>query len=266
MSDPVPVFVNEFNKIVKDCAIFICITRDSELQKQACAKLRELLARVEAEKEFAAASGDEDYANLLLGCECIADALISEINMWLLLKEGQPDKAWDALMAAQSNLTSAVRALDGFARIDDNIRRLDAVERLIFPPQVFLSSGMIVKNQICSICEGEYEDCEHVKGRPYMGKFCIVSLIPSAVDHVSIVDNPADKRCRILRFSAEGGYRNRMTWLIEPSEDAKDEATQGLKTQAILATTGTFAEFSGFLRSNGRSRLRFFGSVLGGWL
>ena len=75
-----------------------------------------------------------------------------------------------------------------------------------------------------------------------MGKFCTVRLIASAVDHVALVDDPADKRCRILKFSAEGGYRNRMTWLIEPSDDAKDEATPGLRTQGIVATTVTFAE------------------------
>jgi hypothetical protein len=235
MSDPIPPFVDEFNKIVEESATFIFITRDNELQEGACVKLRDLRARVEAEKESATVSGDEDYANLLLGCECIADALISEISMCLLLKAGRPDQAWDALVSAQSSLSSAMRAHDGFARIEDNIRRLAAIERLIFPPQVFLSSGMIVKSQICSICEKEYEDCAHVKGRPYMGKFCTVTLIPCAVDHVAIVDNPANKRCRILKFSAEGGHRNRMTWVVEPSDNAGTEPPGSLKVEGILA-------------------------------
>ena len=242
MNDPVPAFVTEFNKIMDECATFRYITRDSELQKEACTKLRGLLAQIEAKKKSAKASGDEEYANLLLGCGCVASALNSEINMWLLLKEGRPDQAWDELVAAQSNLSSAMRADEGFGHLDDHIRRLDAIELHIFPPQVFLSSGMIVKSQICSICGEEYEDCEHVKGCPYMGKFCTVRLIASAVDHVALVDDPANKRCRILKFSAEGGYRNRMTWLIEPSDDAKDEATPGLRTQGIVATTVTFAE------------------------
>jgi hypothetical protein len=235
MSDPIPAFVNEFNKIIEECATFIFITRDSELQEGVCVKLRDLRARVGAEQELATASRDEDYANLLLGCECVADALISEINMCLLLKAGRPDQAWDALVAAQRNLSSAMRAHDGFARIEDNIRRLDAIERLIFPPQVFLSSGMIVRSQICSICEKEYEDCEHVKGRPYMGKFCTVALMSCAVDHVAIVDNPANKRCRILKFSAEGGHRNRMTRVVEPSDNADTEPPGSLKVEGIVA-------------------------------
>jgi hypothetical protein len=235
MSSPIPVFVTNFNTIVDECATVRYITRDSGLQKEACTKLQDPLVQIKAEKEFAKASGDEDYANLLLGCECVADALISEISMWVLLKQGRPDEAWDALVAAQSNLTSAMKAHEGFARLDDNIRRLDAIERLVFPPQLFLSSGMIVKSQICSICGEEYEDCEHVNGRPYMGKFCIVSLIPSAVDHVAIVDKPANKRCRILKFSTEGGYRNRMTWVVEPRDNTGKEPSKSLTVEGILA-------------------------------
>ena len=97
MSEPVPSFVTEFDNIVGECATFRYITRDSGLQKGACTKLRDLLARIETEKESAKASGNEDYANLLLGCKCVADGLISEIEMWLLLKEGRPDQAWERL-------------------------------------------------------------------------------------------------------------------------------------------------------------------------
>jgi hypothetical protein len=242
MSDFVPSFVIEFNKIVDECSTFIYVTRDRELQRGACAKLENLLARVETEKESARTSGDEDYANLLLGCECVANALVSEINMWLLLKDGRPDEAWDALLGAQSGLSSAMRAHEGFAQVEGRIRRLDSIERLIFPPQVFLSTGMLVKSQICSVCGGEYEDCEHVKGRPYMGKFCTVRLIPSAIDHVSIVDNPANKRCRILKFSVDGGCRNRMTWAVEPGPNSGQQPPEGLKAEGIVGISSPCEE------------------------
>lgn len=245
MSDSALVFVAEFNKVVEECANFRYITRDSGLQEEAVARLRDLRARIGAEKELARASADEDYANLLLGCECSADALISELKMLILLKDGRPDQAWDALVAAQSSLSSAMKAHEGFARVDDNMRRLDAIECLIFPPQVFLSSGMIVKNQICSICGDEYEDCDHVKGRPYMGKFCTVTLIPSAVDHVAIVDSPANKRCRILKFSVDSGYRNRMTWVVEPSARADKEPVGSLRVEGILAVSTPSEENTG---------------------
>jgi hypothetical protein len=94
---------------------------------------------------------------------------------------------------------------------------------------------MIVQSQKCSICGEEYENYEHVKGRPYIGKFCIVSLIPPAVDHVAIVDNPANKRCRILKFSTEGGYRNRMTWVVEPRDNTGKEPSESFTVEGILA-------------------------------
>ncbi|MGA8540313.1 MAG: hypothetical protein WB566_12495 [Terriglobales bacterium] len=228
-------FVKEFNKLVGECEVFICITRDSELQKEARNKLENELARISAEKKLAIARDDEDYANLLLGCECMASALMAEIKMWLLLMEGRPDEAWDALVAAQDGMSGALRAHQGFGHLNHHIQRLDAIEHLVFPPQVFLSTGMIVSQQVCSICGKEYEDCDHVKGRPYMGRFCAVTLIPSKVDHVAIVDNPANKICRVLRFSTEGGYRNRMTWRVEPGENSEGTA-DGITAQGIVAT------------------------------
>jgi hypothetical protein len=200
------------------------------------------LALIATEKGSAIAAGDEDYANALLGCACAAEALGAEISMWLLIKEGRPDDAWSQLVAAQGKVSDAMRAHEGFRHFDEHVRRLDAIERLVFPPQVFLSSGMIVRSQICSVCGGEYEDCPHVKGRPYMGEFCIVKLIPSGVDHVSIVDNPADKRCRIVKFSDEGGFRNRMTWRVEPGDTDAKGGDPNLTAQVIVATTATLAE------------------------
>ncbi|SRR6266849_1746330 len=242
MSDSISPFLNKFNEIVEESQVFLFITRDSDLQKQACENLKDLLAQTAVDQGSAVATGDEDYSNVLLGCKCVAGALIAEIRMWLLLKEGRPDEAWDELVAAQGGLSGAVRAHKGFAHLGPLIQRLDTVEHVIFPRQVFLSVGMIVKSQICSICEKEYEDCEHVKGRPYMGKFCTITLIPCQIDHVSFVDSPANKSCRVTKFSADGGDRNRMTWRVEPSDNHAQEETEGLKTQGILATGNTLTE------------------------
>ena len=226
MNDPIPPFIARINKVAEDCAVFRFATRDSELQKGACNQLEDVLKQIESEKTSAVSAGDEDYANALLGCECATGALMAEIRMWLLLKSGQPDEAWNALVAAQDALSDAMKAHKGFLHLGEQIRRLDEIERVVFPPQVFLSSGMIVSSQVCSICGDSYEDCPHVKGRPYMGEFCRVRLIPAELDHVSIVEAPADKRCRVIRFSAEGVQRNRMTWRIEPEDDNTIVATR----------------------------------------
>lgn len=246
MTEEQSTFIDRFNETVEKCQVFIYITRDSGLQRAACATLGDQIASVAAEKTEAIRRADETYANILLGCESVATALKAEIEMSLLLKEGRPDEAWYRLVDAEYALADALRADPGFSRLAGNLDRLLAIERLVFPPQLFLSSGMVVKTQICTICGQEYEDCDHIKGRPYMGEFCRVTLIPSKVDHVAIVDNPANKRCRIFNVSDEGGYRNRMTWAIEPiaEQDRSAHTADGLNAQAIVATASTFVEDS----------------------
>ena len=79
---------------------------------------------------------------------------------------------------------------------------------------------MLVKYEECSICGHEYEDCEHLKGKPYMGKFCSVIVREVAeLDHVAVVDHPADKRCRVMKFTVEEGVRDRMTWRVTKEQD-----------------------------------------------
>jgi len=215
-----PPFIVKFNEKIKEAEVFLSITRDSSLQRETIDSLKQLQIAVDAEKNIAIEKGNEDYANLLLGCECVTATLIAELKMWLFLKEENPDAAWNELIKAQMAACDAVRAHQGFAHLSNQVKRLDAIEKIIFPPQVFVSSGMIVKNQECSICGSEYGECDHLAGKPYMGRFCYIIARDLSVDHVAIVEQPADKRCRIEHFEDEGGMRNRMTWKIEPKKNA----------------------------------------------
>jgi hypothetical protein len=219
-------FLTSFNERIKEVEVFLSIVRASELQEAACKKLGELLKEIAAEKVMAIKDKNEDYANLLLGCECVAHALIAELRMWLLLKEEKPDAAWDQLVDAQMSSVSASQAHDGFLHLEQHYKKLLAIEHLVFPPQVFVSSGFIVRHQECSICGAEYGECQHLVGKPYMGKFCHIIARDIELDHVSIVEHPADKRCRVQQFDAEGGTRNRMTWRVEAKKETHNETIQ----------------------------------------
>ncbi|WP_142049412.1 hypothetical protein [Achromobacter sp. SLBN-14] len=186
------------------------------MQQEAIEKLMAFGESITSEIATAIESENEDYANLSLGCACVTSALVAELRMWLLLKEGKPDAARDELVTAQMASVDAVCALPGFAHLAEHNQKLEAIEHLVFPPQVFISSGMIVGKQECSICGSEYGDCDHLVGKPYMGRFCYIIAKDLSLDHVAIVEHPADKRCRIQNFDVEGGSRNRMTWKVEP--------------------------------------------------
>jgi hypothetical protein len=210
--------IDRFNGVLEIAQTLSFITRSSELQRDACDKLKDLSVECEQQKAAAVTAGDEDFANLLLGFECVADCLLAEIEMWLLLKEEKPDEAWDRLISAQNAASAAVRAHRGFEHLEKRAEYLADVERIIFPPQNFVSTGLVVRRQICSICGSEYGDCLHLAEKPNWGRFCQIITRGIEPNHVALVKEPADKGCRVTHFAVEGGSRNKMTWRIEQDD------------------------------------------------
>ena len=218
MSEAPSPEIEAFNEIVSGVAKYLFIVRGSDIQREAIEQLNVLLGDLAQWKAAAVRRDDEDAANKFLGCECVAQYLLEEITMWLDLKEGRAEKAWERLIAAQQAIVGAIRAHRGFAHLEQNARRMVEIEHLIFPPQVFLSASLIVGRQECNICGQEYEDCSHVKGRPYWGRFCSVRLSDVRLDHIAIVDEPANRLCRVVHFSDQGGKRNLMTWRLDATQ------------------------------------------------
>ena len=243
MTDEQQKFIEGFNVVVSDCAILCFCTRDTELQNTARLRLEELRSLVEVEKTKAIEDEDECFANDLLGCSSLASAMIAELKMWVLLKEQDPDAAWTQLVNAQHNLSDAMKASAGFSHLENNLERLNSIEKTVFPPQIFFSAGLVVKEEICCICGKEYEDCTHIKGQPYMGPTSAEKrLIPLEVDHVAVVEEPASKHCRAYTQGAEGGFRNHMTWLVGPNQDGTKCKPGELVLQGAIATTSTFED------------------------
>lgn len=225
-------FLQKFNEQVTAAEVFIIATRSSKLQKETLSDLNTLYEQATEEKRAAQANKNEEYANILLGCQCVIMALASSIAMWLFIKEGDPDKAWDKLIEAQNSSINAMRASDSFNHVGSLYQHLSVIEQLVFPPQVFISSGMIAQEQTCSICNKNYEDCEHIVCMPYNGEFCSIRMGKFEADHVAIVKSPVDKRCRVVSFDDGDITRNKMTW--EASENENKDAKEGNSMTAII--------------------------------
>lgn len=224
-------FLEGFNHLAKSVENLLFVTRSKKLQKQAISDLKKIYKEAAKEKIIAIKDNNEEYANTILGCECVISALSSFIEMWLLIKDDEPDKAWDKLISAQRFTLAAIRASDGFQHLKSLFTYLRSIENNVFPPQTFLSSGMIVEEQICSICNKNYEECEHLVNLPYMGEFCYIKLGKIKLDHAAIVNNPGDKRCRVISFDDGEVSRNKMTWEETPSKSHEGE---GNAINAIL--------------------------------
>ena len=222
MNDRVVAFQRKFAEIATDCQKFCFMTRAKELQEEACNRLDELYNEAHALKLDLIYQKDEDAANVMLSFENTITALRDELKMWIALKEDDPGSAWDYLVNAQREARTALQVHTVGEHLIGYIQHLDILEHALFPSQMFMSVGIIVTEAICSICGEEYGECDHIKGKAYMGEQCVRIINEAAqVEEVSIVDNPANKHCRVISFSDGGVTRDLLTWRVITRDSEK---------------------------------------------
>lgn len=225
-----------FNAVVGLAETAAFITRSPDLQREA------LLATHHGVDELAgirrACQLEErcDEANAALALICLLRALAAEIDMWRLLRSFKPEEAWDRLAEAQDFCRAAARAHDCGIVGCRRLSHLESLEREVFPPQVFQSIGFTSRRQLCSICGRDYNACNHLEGLAYCGGFCNLLVEGLELKEVSIVLEPADKRCRVVRFVDGGKWRNRMTWKLEdakPGQRIDERTVEGIVARVM---------------------------------
>jgi hypothetical protein len=245
MTDPWDIAWRAFDERLGDLTCLLYLTRDIELQRAGDPLLAALQDDAEAMRRDMLAAGRMDEALRSLGTRYLMSAFRAELRMYVLLKEGDPDGAWDQLVRAETAYTHAARAhLAIDAQIGNYMTRLSRLEQDVFPAQVFMSAGLIVRRQECSVCGGDYQSCGHIVGEIYDAEFCHIRLRDVSADHVAIVEQPANKMCRITHFSTEGVTRNRMTWAATPDQAPKTVPAElpddAMLAQAVVMTTADF--------------------------
>ncbi len=219
-----------FNEMANEAQTLTFLTRGIELQELMEEKLLAFIERLGVEKEERISILDEEGANTILSMELCLQMVLEELRMWMRLKQDQPELAWNHLVSAQHLCLAAITVRRQLASrpateaLENIHNKLLMIERVVYPPQIFNSIGGIAKKRECSICGGDYDNCPHIRGRAYMGKRCHTIVQELRLDEVSIVDEPADKRCRITHFSDSGKRRNKMTWRLEEEESSPGTA------------------------------------------
>jgi len=215
-----PSFEERFRKAQK-VAIFV---RGQEFQESAISDLDQLIKEIQGLKDSASNAQDEDNANGFLALELMATGLQKEILCYVKLKNDRPAEAWNALVDAESSIRDAIRAHRLVKDASGWLDRIEGLQRLLFPQQMFFSMGWRVRASVCSICEKPYEECEHILGRPYMAKICYQIVTDGDILEASLVERPADKRCRIESFSENGNKLD--TFTLRDLLDLSNEATE----------------------------------------
>ncbi len=202
MNEKVTIFQTESKDILDMCSNLCFMTRAEELQMDAINRLEMLKDEASILKQEIIMLNDEDSANAMLSFEKIIIALYSELKMWVALKNDNPSEAWNYLVSAQGATRTAMQAHSIANNLENHAERLYLLEHLLFPPQTFCSLGAVIDpaDCDCSICGQIYGECDHIRGKAYMGQMCsrIINHVKE-VKEFSIVYNPGNKRCRVYR-------------------------------------------------------------------
>jgi hypothetical protein len=196
-----------------------------KLQTQERDRQHALIEKLEKYRQQAIEIRNENQANAAFIYLHIVAALLHHLQLWLLLKADQMEEAWDELVEAQNCLQCVLRFIQ-----DDLLQHwnmdLLAAEKLLFPPQQFVSTSDYFNYATCSICGKVYGECSHVAGRLYMGQMCSTQIHDvCGVNHVALVDHPRDKGCRLVKVKRDGYMHCTLTYRhLEKAGDDRGNA------------------------------------------
>lgn len=197
-----PELIQRFVNTADDIAPARYFVRAKKHQKASIERLTALQEFAGEVKQEVVRNGYPKDANLILSIECMIGGLIGELEMIVAIKEERPNSAWDHLLAARASGKAAERAHKVADKLntEEFLNRLEYYEHLLFPEMQYVSPAFDTGTLICSICEENYANCTHIKGRPYSGEFCTVELRDfGEFDHIALVDEPHSKAHRLTQ-------------------------------------------------------------------
>lgn len=220
--------VKKYNTLIEETRRFDCLVRDTDLQKKQIYKLSEFKRSIKVFKRNEAANHNEKKANLFFHFQCVLNANISSLNMYISLKEKDYYKAWDFLMDSQEYLIYALKAENEWCYgVKEYLERQKSIESYIFPGfPLYYSIGLTFKGGVCSICNKPLEKCEHIEEKIYWGRICKrIKIREVDCNHVALVTKPKDRRCILTKIEDDEGMRDYMTWQIVGEKPMKSEKT-----------------------------------------
>jgi hypothetical protein len=220
MNQKTAEFIESLEDTINEAVRYCFAVRSTRLQMEWALRIDELASTVSTLNEEMQECSEEDSANALLSVEMGLRALSHELRMWVSLKTEKVREAWEYFVSAERNAANAVSIHPVSAKLLGYLERLRRIEKVVFPTQLFNSVGMIVIDSHCSICKLPYEECDHEKGKAYMGKYCSEIITNVDLREVSIVEEPRDKRCRVFTMTENGIEIDTLTLdVVSPSYD-----------------------------------------------
>jgi hypothetical protein len=193
----------EFNKIIAVAQNKSIFARGIEIQKEEIEFLEKYKNKLSLIKSSFVENELEYESNLIFCFEESVRTIQLELTMIVNLKEDKMDIAWDNLVDAQVSASTVVSNHPNGQDLEGYLDKLRSYEIILFPKMMFASIGGIVKKSECSICNDSYGKCNHIKGKLYMGEMCCRVITQMVAEEFSIVENPANKHCRVLTLNTD---------------------------------------------------------------
>lgn len=229
------LLIKEFNEVASRVQKKAFITIGIEIQKEEIDNLKNYRKELLQLKEGLKKRQLENEANLIY---CIDNSLLAlqyELQMLVNIKEDKMSEAWGNLVNAQVIYGTVVRNYPFELESETGyLERLANYEKLLFPNLFFQSAGGIIKKSHCSICNEKYGKCNHLKGKLYNGELCCRMITEMELEEVSLVDNPANKHCRVLTIETNGRKIDIMT-LREVNSTNEKESTNAQQCMTAIA-------------------------------
>ncbi len=199
------LLIQEFNEMAGIAQRKAYISIGMEIQKDAIETIINYRKELnEPKAEFV--KRNEEYGAKLV--YCIDSSLLAvqyELQMLVNIKEDNMGEAWGNLVNAQVIYGTVLRNWPPEFQVPSGyVERLESYEKLLFPNLYFQSVGGLIKKAYCSICRECFNNCDHIKGRLYMGELCRREITEMDLDEVSFVENPANKHCRVIAMEIGG--------------------------------------------------------------
>jgi hypothetical protein len=143
------------------------------------------------------ANGADELLNDIAILEMYITFFRSYGNLWRQISTGRYSDSWMTLQDANDALR-LIRRWCGLT-LEPLMEQLCALESL-YPYKIFASVGWVVEWYECSICGNDIDsfECSHRKNELYRGhRACAIARNIRNLDHIALVDHPADKRCVI---------------------------------------------------------------------
>lgn len=217
------LLIKKFNEVASRVQKKAFITIGIEIQKDEIKNLINYRQELSNLKEDFKKRKLENEANLIYCIENSLLALEYELQMLVNIKEDKMSEAWENLVNAEVIYRNVVRNYPFKLESETGyLERLADYEKLLFPNLSFHSVGGIIKKSHCSICKEKYGKCNHLKGKLYNGELCCRVITEMELEEISLVDNPANKHCRVLTMEIDGKIIDIMTLRQVKPENKKE--------------------------------------------